>query len=208
MGPRVVRSICVFCGSSPGARPAYAQAARELGRVLASRNIGLIFGGGKVGMMGIIARAVLEAGGEVIGVIPQKLVAQEVAFTELADLRIVASMHERKALMVDLSDGFIALPGGLGTFEEFLEVLTWAQLGLHQKPCGLLNVSQYYQALIDFLDHAVEQQFVDGVHRSMVLVDDNPQGLLEKFGQYRPPLVDKVKWVLRMTTSNSIGEQL
>ncbi len=137
-----MKRICVFCGSSPGARLEYARAARELADLLIKRNIGLVYGGARVGIMGEIASAVLKQGGEVIGVIPQELVEKEVAFTELTDLRIVGSMHERKALMAELSDGFIALPGGLGTIEEFFEVLTWAQLGLHRKPCGLLNVCQ------------------------------------------------------------------
>ncbi len=135
-----MKRVCVFCGSSPGARPEYLQAAIELGQALAGKNIGLVYGGAKVGMMGKIAESVLEKGGEVIGVIPKDLVEREVAFTGLADLRVVGSMHERKALMADLSDGFIALPGGLGTIEEFFEVVTWAQLGIHPKPCGLLNV--------------------------------------------------------------------
>ena len=141
----------------PGASPEYLQAAKQLGYTLASKNIGLVYGGAKVGMMGRIAEAVLEKKGEVIGVIPKGLVEKEVSFTGLADLRVVDSMHERKAIMADLSDGFIALPGGLGTLEEFFEVATWAQLGIHPKPCGLLNVRQYYNQLMDFLDHTVKE---------------------------------------------------
>ena len=193
-----MRRICVFCGSSPGARPEYIHAAQQLGYTLASQNIGLVYGGARVGMMGKIAEAVLEKQGEVIGVIPKALVEKEVAFTGLADLRVVDSMHERKALMAGLSDGFIALPGGLGTIEEFFEVVTWAQLGIHPKPCGLLNVRQYYDRLLDFLDHTVDESFVELEHRSMVLVDENPEKLLQKFDSYHPPTIDKAKWVLHL----------
>jgi uncharacterized protein (TIGR00730 family) len=170
-----------------------------LGHVLAARNIGLVYGGGSVGVMGEIANAVLERGGEVIGVVPRGLVEREVVFTELSDLRVVASMHERKALMVGLSDGFIALPGGLGTIEEFFEVLTWAQLGIHQKPCGILNVCGYYDKLIGFLDHVVEQQFIESEHRLMLLINESPEALLKDFEAYQPPKVDKAAWALRMT---------
>jgi uncharacterized protein (TIGR00730 family) len=195
-----MKRIGVFCGSSPGARPEYLHAAKLLGYTLASKNIGLVYGGAKVGMMGKIAQAVLEKKGEVIGVIPQGLVDKEVAFTGLTDLRVVDSMHERKALMADLSDGFIALPGGLGTIEEFFEVATWAQLGIHPKPCGLLNVNQYYDRLMDFLDHTVDEKFVELEHRSMILMDDDPERLLQKFETYHPPMVDKAKWVLQLST--------
>jgi uncharacterized protein (TIGR00730 family) len=193
-----LKRICVYCGSSPGARPEYIQAARQLGHALASRDIGLVYGGGRVGVMGEIADAVLEAGGEVIGVIPRELVDKEVAFTALSDLRVVSSMHERKALMVELSDGFVALPGGLGTFEEFLEVLTWAQLNIHHKPCGLLNVCGYYTSLIGFLDHAVAEQFLQSQHRSMLVVDESPTALLDRFEAYQAPKVDKAAWALQM----------
>ncbi len=195
-----MKRICVFCGSSPGSSPEYAKAAKQLGYTLASRDIGLVYGGAKVGIMGQIAKSVLEKGGEVIGVIPKELVEKEVAFTDLADLRVVNSMHERKALMADLSDGFIALPGGLGTIEEFFEVVTWAQLGIHPKPCGLLNVKQYYNRLLDFLDHTVNENFVELEHRSMILVDENPEKLLQKFESYHPPITDKAKWVLQLTS--------
>jgi uncharacterized protein (TIGR00730 family) len=151
--------------------------------------------------MGKIAHAVLNHGGEVIGVIPKELVEKEVAFTKLSDLRVVGSMHARKALMEELSDGFIALPGGLGTIEEFFEILTWAQLGMHQKPCGLLNVSHYYDKLVEFLDYAVNQQFIEWEHRSMLLIEKNPETLLEKFEGYQPPKVDKAEWALRMSNS-------
>ncbi|MCB9107977.1 MAG: TIGR00730 family Rossman fold protein [Anaerolineales bacterium] len=191
-----MKRICVFCGSSPGANPEYVEIARRLGHHLADRNIGLVYGGGRVGLMGKIAEAMLEKNGEVIGVIPKALAEKEVAFTRLADLRIVNSMHERKALMADLSDGFIALPGGLGTIEEFFEVLTWAQLGIHHKPCGLLNVGCYYTKLLDFLAHTAQEQFVGTESLSMILVDDDPDALLQKFERYRPPKIDKVGWAL------------
>jgi uncharacterized protein (TIGR00730 family) len=196
-----MENICVFCGSSPGARPEYSEAALELGHALADKNIGLVYGGGNVGLMGKIATAVIEKGGNVTGVIPKALAEKEVAFTELDDLRIVGSMHERKALMAQLSDGFIALPGGLGTIEEFVEVLTWAQLGIHQKPCGLLNVCQYYKKFSDFIDHVIDQNFLEKGHSDMVLVDDNPQSLLKKFESYCPPSIDKAAWALRMKNS-------
>ncbi len=192
-----MKRVCVFCGSSPRARPEYLQAAIELGQVLTQKNIGLVYGGAKVGMMGRIAQSMLDKGGEVIGVIPKDLVEREVAFTGLADLRVVGSMHERKALMAELSDGFIALPGGLGTIEEFFEVVTWAQLGIHLKPCGLLNVQGYYNQLMGFLDHTVSEQFVDSEHRSMILVDESPERLLQRFETYQPPTIDKAQWVLR-----------
>jgi uncharacterized protein (TIGR00730 family) len=194
-----MKRICVFCGSSPGSSPDYIQAAQQLGYTLASRKIGLVYGGAKVGMMGKIAEAVLERQGEVIGVIPKGLVEKEVSFTGLADLRVVASMHERKALMAELSDGFIALPGGLGTLEEFFEVATWAQLGLHLKPCGLLNIRNYYDTLVGFLDHIVDEKFVEPEHRAMILIDDDPEKLLQKFETYQPPMVDKAKWALQFS---------
>jgi uncharacterized protein (TIGR00730 family) len=193
-----LKRIGVFCGSSPGSRPEYLQAARELGGALAERGIELVYGGGRIGMMGEIATTVLKNGGKVIGVIPQDLVHKEVAFLELPDLRVVSSMHARKALMAELSDAFIALPGGLGTIEEFFEVLTWGQLGLHRKPCGLLDVSEYFQGLMAFLDHAVSQKFISPEHREMVMTDESPNGLLEKFSLYQPPQLDKARWVLQM----------
>lgn len=196
-----MKRICVFCGSSPGASPEYLQAATQLGYTLAGKNIGLVYGGAKVGMMGRIAEAVLQKKGEVIGVIPKGLAEKEVSFTGLSDLRVVDSMHERKAIMADLSDGFIALPGGLGTLEEFFEVATWAQLGLHPKPCGLLNVRHYYDKLMDFLDHMVSEKFVELEHRSMILIDEDPDRLVQRFALYRPPTVDKAKWVLQLSKS-------
>ena len=196
------KRICVFCGSSPGSGSEYTAAARRLGHLLAERGIGLVYGGGSVGMMGHIARAVLEKNGDVTGVIPKDIADMNVGLTELADLRVVNSMHERKALMSELSDGFIALPGGLGTIEEFFEVLTWAQLGFHPKPCGLLNVDHYFDKLMDFLHHAVEREFIVKGHLDMILLDNDPEVLLEKFENYRPVKVDKAEWALRLTEGN------
>lgn len=190
-----MKRLCVFCGSSPGAEPAYAQAARKLGSILAKSGIGLVYGGASVGLMGEIANSAMQARGEVIGVIPRSLVEKEVAHGGLTDLRVVDSMHQRKALMAELSDGFIAMPGGLGTLEEFFEVLTWAQLGMHTKPCGLLNVGNFYDRLLAFLDHAAEQRFIKPVHRASVLVADSPERLLAEFEMYRAPLVEK--WIDR-----------
>ncbi|MFC2132983.1 TIGR00730 family Rossman fold protein [Bacteroidota bacterium] len=194
-----MKKLCVFCGSGYGAKPQYINAARELANLLVGEKIGLVYGGAKVGVMGEIAKAVLYAGGEVIGVIPKGLAEKEVAFEELTDLRIVDSMHDRKALMADLSDGFIALPGGLGTIEEFFEVLTWAQLGIHTKPCGLLNTENYYTKLLQFLDHTVDQKFVESEHRNMIVIDDNPSELIKKFKEYIPPETDKARWAIKMT---------
>ena len=195
-----MRRICVFCGSSPGARPEYADAAREFGALLARRDIGLVYGGGKVGLMGEVAAAAVEAGGEVIGVIPEQLVKREVGFTSLKDLRIVKSMHERKALMAELSDGFVALPGGLGTIEEFVEAATWSQLGLHQKPCGLLNVCGYYNGLTSFLSHAADEMFLGRETREIIMIDERPDRLLDRFGKYSPAIVDKATWALELTS--------
>ena len=177
------RKICVFTGSRHGAMPAYADAAKQLARDLVERGFGLVYGGGNVGLMNIIADAVLEHGGHVTGVIPNALVSKEVAHRGLSELRVVNSMHERKALMAELSDGFIALPGGIGTMEEFFEVLSWAQLGIHNKPCGLLNVSGYYDPLIEFLDHAVSQDFVKPKHRALLIVEHEPMTLLDRFAK-------------------------
>jgi uncharacterized protein (TIGR00730 family) len=193
-----MKRICVFCGSSPGARPEYAQAARQVGALLAQRKIGLVFGGGRVGMMGQLAQAVLENHGEVIGVIPKGLHERKVAYSGLSDLRVVGSMHERKALMAELSDGFMALPGGLGTLEEIFEIVTWAQLGMHQKPCGLLNVSGYFTSLLAFLDQVVGDGFLDAAHRSMIMTSENPEDLLQQFEKYQSPTVDKALLALQM----------
>jgi uncharacterized protein (TIGR00730 family) len=193
-----VRSACVFCGSRSGTEPAYDEAARELGRTLAAENITLVYGGGRVGLMGVVAEAALGAGGEVVGVIPQALLEREIAHTGLTDLRVVGSMHERKALMSELSEGFIALPGGTGTLEEFFEVLTWAQLGEHRKPCALLNACRYYDPLLVLFDHMVAKGFLSEEHRAMVLVETEPEALLEALAGYKPPRV--VKWIDRAET--------
>ena len=173
--------ICIFTGSNPGIRAEYADAARGLACQLVDRGYGLIYGGGNVGLMGVIADAVLEHGGHVTGVIPDALVSQEVAHRGLSELRVVQSMHERKALMAELSDGFIAMPGGIGTMEEFFEVLSWAQLGLHDKPCGLLNIGGYYDHLIRFMDHAVAQEFIKPKHRALLIVAEEPGKMLDRF---------------------------
>ena len=186
-----MRRVCVFCGSSSGARAAYEQSAREVGRLLAERNLGLVYGGARVGLMGAVADAALAAGGEVIGIIPHSLVRKEVAHETLHDLRMVDTMHERKAQMADLADAFVALPGGCGTFEEFFEIVTWAQIGLHRKPCGLLNVAGYYDPLLALLDHAVTEQFVRPEHRRIVCADTDPARLLDTLLTYRTPLVEK-----------------
>lgn len=193
-----LRRICVFTGSSPGSRSEYLDAARALGRALVERNYGLVYGGANVGLMAAIADTVLEHHGHVVGVIPESLVEKEVVHRGLSDLRIVSSMHERKGLMAELSDGFIGLPGGLGTIEEFFEVFTWAQLGMHGKPCGLLNVCKYYEHLIGFLDHAVGERFLKPVHRTMLMVEEEPQSLLDRFEHYTAPQVDK--WLDRNKT--------
>ena len=197
MGTMRIKRICVFCGSSPGAHKDYALAAEKLGRMLAEKNIGLVYGGGSVGLMGIIARAALKHGGEVTGVIPEALARRGVGLKELKNLKIVPSMHERKALMAKLSDAFIAMPGGIGTLEEFFEVLTWTQLGIHTKPCALFNVRNYYGHMTDFLDHAVKEDFVEKEHRDMVIVEDDPEKLLESIAAFKPPTKDKVKWALK-----------
>ena len=173
-----MQRICVFAGSSSGSRPEYLAAARELGQALVRRHVGLVYGGARVGLMGALADAVLAAHGDVTGVIPESLVAKEIAHQGLSDLRVVPSMHERKAVMADLADGFIALPGGWGTLEEFFEVLTWAQLGLHRKPCGLLNVCGFFDRLLSFIDHSVDQRFVRRENQSLVLVSHSPDALL------------------------------
>lgn len=191
-----LKRVCVFCGSSPGRSPEYARAATEMGALLARRRIGLVFGGGRVGMMGKLAQAALEGGGEVIGVIPRFLHEKRVAFAGLSDLRVVGTMHERKALMAALADGFIALPGGLGTLEETFEMLTWAQLGMHGKPCGLLDVAGFFAPLLRFLDHVTEQGFIDDAHRGMVLSAGTPAELLERLERFEPVVADKAEWAL------------
>jgi uncharacterized protein (TIGR00730 family) len=174
-----LRRVCVFCGSKPGARPEYAEAARVTGAALAAGDIGLVYGGARIGLMGTVADAALEAGGEVIGVLPDRMWGREVAHDGLTDLRIVGSMHERKALMYELSDGFVALPGGLGTLEELFEITTWSQLGLHAKPTGLLDVAGFYAPLVGFLDRLVTEGFVSERHRRLLRVAADPGELLD-----------------------------
>jgi uncharacterized protein (TIGR00730 family) len=192
-----MRRICVFCGSSPGSRPEYGDAAEEIGNELVRRNIGLVYGGGNVGLMGRVADAVLKAGGEAQGVIPENLMAREIGHKGLTKLHVVRSMHERKALMADLSNAFVALPGGFGTLEEFCEVLTWSQLGLHAKPCGILNVLGYYSPLLAMFDHAVEERFLKPENRAFVLARESPADLLQALEEWRPALVEK--WLDRET---------
>jgi hypothetical protein len=188
-----MKRITVYCGSNQGKRPEYAAAALELGTLLARENIELVYGGGMVGLMGILADAVLKNGGHVIGVIPEKLVIKEVVHERLPDLRVVKTMHERKALMAELSDGFIALPGGYGTFDEFFEMLTWGQLGWHPKPVGLLDVAGYYAYLHAFLDHAQSEGFIKPQHRSLVLVEQTPTNMLARLKNFRPAA--ETKWI-------------
>ncbi|WP_374989322.1 TIGR00730 family Rossman fold protein (plasmid) [Priestia megaterium] len=184
-----MKRIAVFCGSSNGASELYIQGAKALGKELAKRNISLVYGGASVGVMGAVADAVLEAGGHVIGVMPTFLEEREISHKNLSELIVVESMHERKAKMAELVDGFITLPGGPGTLEEFFEIFTWAQLGLHQKPCGLLNINDYYTPLISLFNHMTEEQFLQEKYRSMALVDTEPNGLLDEFNTYQPPSV-------------------
>jgi uncharacterized protein (TIGR00730 family) len=183
--------VCVFCGSSLGDRSDYTEAARRLGKALAARGLGLVFGAGHVGLMGALADAVLAAGGEAIGVIPQALVDRELAHRGLTQLRIVQTMHQRKALMADLSDGFIALPGGFGTCDELFEILTWAQLGMHHKPIGLVNVAGYFEGLLAWLDHLVAERFVRPNHRRLLLQASDPEALLDLLQRYQPPAAEE-----------------
>jgi len=186
-----IRSICVYCGSSPGRDPAFAQAAGDLGRLLAERQITLVYGGGHVGLMGLIADATMAAGGEVHGVITRALQQKEVAHQGLSRLQITESMHERKMAMAEASDGFIMLPGGLGTFEEFFEAATWTQLGIQSKPCGILNIGGYFDPLIDLLDHSVEERFLHPEHRGQLVVDSEPESLVQSLIVWEPVVVDK-----------------
>ena len=192
-----MKRICIFCASSPGNRPEYAAAAEEMATELVNRKIGLVYGGSKVGLMGVLADAVLGAGGEAVGVIPKNLMEREVGHAGLSKLHVVQSMHERKALMADLSDAFIALPGGFGTLEEFCEVVTWSQLGLHAKPCGILNVLEYYSPLLAMFDHAVEERFLKPENRALVLARASPAELLRALEQWRSLRVEK--WLDRET---------
>ena len=182
-----MKRVCVFCGSSAGERPAYADAARTLAGELVRRKLGLVYGGGSVGLMGALADAALAQGGEVIGVIPGPLASRELAHGGLTELRVVASMHERKSTMASLVDGFIALPGGLGTLEETLEILTWAQLGIHRKPVGVLNVEGYYDGLLRLLTHAMREGFVRPDYFALLLFADTPAEMLDRFAAWQPP---------------------
>ncbi len=184
-----INSICIYCGSSPGRLDAYASAAFSLAEALVSRNVRLVYGGASIGIMGMVADQVLKLGGQAVGVIPKALAHKEVAHHHLTELHVTQSMHERKMLMAELSDGFVALPGGIGTLEELFEIWTWAQLGFHQKPCGLLNVEGYYDALIKFLAHVLAEQFVKEHHHAMLIVETNPDALLDSYVNYQPPAV-------------------
>lgn len=188
-----MKKVCVYCGSSPGKSPEYIESARDLARELVARNIDLVYGGASIGIMGEIADTVLASGGKVTGVIPKSLADKEISHKGLTELKVVTSMHERKAIMAELSDGFVALPGGLGTLEELFEVLTWSQLGFHQKPSALLNVKQYYDKLSQFLDHAINEEFVKPTHQKMLLIEDTPSKLLDAMSEYNPPKISK--WI-------------
>jgi uncharacterized protein (TIGR00730 family) len=194
----VIARVCVFCGSNRGADPLYARAAREAGALFAREGVALVYGGGSVGLMGELADAVLANGGDVIGVIPRALWDREVGHRALTKLHIVETMHERKAMMASLADAFIALPGGLGTFEEIFEIWTWAQLGLHAKPVGFLDVAGFYAPMMEFLDRAVSAGFLRAQHREIAIVDDDPARMLRRFAEYEPPKV--AKWITREET--------
>ena len=193
-----MKRVCVYCGSSPGNQPIYREMAEAMGGLLARRGIGLVYGGGNVGLMGIVADAALAGGGGVMGVIPRALADREVAHAGVTDLRVVDSMHTRKALMAELSDAFIAMPGGVGTFEEFFEAVTWTQLGVHRKPCGLLNVGGFYTPLASFIDQAVTEGFIKPIHRAMIIVDDDPERLLNSLAKVKLP--DVPKWIRKDET--------
>jgi len=196
-----LQRICVFCGSSAGARPEYRQAAERLGEVIAARGLSVVYGGGRVGLMGAVADSALAAGAEVIGVIPRALALKEIAHNGLTALHVVDSMHARKAMMAELADAFVALPGGFGTFEEFCEIITWGQLGIHRKPIGLLDIAGYYGPLISMFDHATAEGFVRAEHRALVLQASEPEELLERLASWRPDGLESVeKWIRRDET--------
>lgn len=188
-----MRKLCVFCGSAAGNDPAFAAAATELGQLLAERGITLVYGGGGTGLMGVVADAVLAAGGQAIGVIPFSLRTKELAHAGLTEMHVVESMHERKSLMADLADGFVALPGGLGTLDEFCEIATWLQLGIHKKPCGLLNVAGYFDHFVAFLDRAVAQGFLKQEFRDPLIVANHPKSMLDRLARWTPPTT--MRWV-------------
>lgn len=195
--PTMIKRVCVFCGSSPGTKPVYTQTAQAVGRILCQRGIELVYGGGNVGLMGAMADACLSDGGRVIGVIPQAMVDREVAHTGLTKLHIVTSMHERKALMADLSDAFVALPGGFGTWDEFCEVLTWSQLGIQRKACALLNINGYYDSFLQMTDLAVSEGFVRASNRELLIADTDPARLIDRLSSYSIPVAEK--WIGRST---------
>ena len=190
---RVIKKLCVFCGSSMGNRPTYREAAAQLGNHLAASKIALVYGGGRVGLMGVLADSVLAAGGEAIGVMPRSLAEKEIAHATLTRLHVVESMHERKALMADLADAFVLLPGGFGSWEEFCEVVTWLQLGIHRKPCGILNVAGYYDALLALAAHGVAEGFLAAAHKDMLVVQDTAEQLLSRLSSV--PLPAESKWI-------------
>ncbi|MEO8384228.1 MAG: TIGR00730 family Rossman fold protein [Betaproteobacteria bacterium] len=200
--PKKIKSICLFCGSSPGADPAFKLAAAELGTTLAHKNIRLIYGGGHVGLMGVAADACLSSGGEVVGVIPRKLMEKEVGHAGLTQMHVVETMHERKALMTQLCDGFIALPGGYGTLDELFEALTWQQLAYHLLPVGVLNVSGYFDHLVQFLDHARDQRLLRDAHRDSLIVDTSMVSLLARMQSFVPP--NNEKWLDRASKESII----
>jgi uncharacterized protein (TIGR00730 family) len=190
---RRIEKLCVFCGSSTGSHPAYFEAANQLGRELAKAGVTLVFGGGRVGLMGVLADSVLAASGKAIGVIPRALVEKEIAHTSLTKLHVVESMHERKAMMADLADAFVLLPGGFGSWEEFCEIVTWLQLGIHRKPCAILNVAGYYDGFLALADHALAEGFLRPAYREMLIVESNPEALLSRLANAAIP--SEVKWV-------------
>lgn len=187
-----MKSLCIYCGSSIGASPVYAEAARKLASAMVNDNIGLVYGGGNVGLMGVIADEVMKLGGEAIGVIPKALMEKEVGHIGLTRLHVVKDMHERKAMMAELADGFVAMPGGIGTLEELFEVFTWSQLGFHEKPIGLLNVNRFYDRLITFLDHVVAERFLRAEQASLLIHDEEPANLLERLKTFKPQRVEKL----------------
>ena len=191
-----IKRICVFCGSNHGARSAYTDAAQQLGKALVSQGMGLVYGGGSIGMMTVVADAVLKEKGEVIGVIPHALSSKEFAHNGLTELHLVSSMHERKAMMAELSDAFIAMPGGFGTLDEFFEIITWAQLGLHTKPIGLLNVGGYFDLLLKFIDYMLRERFISAEHRQLIITSHNPEELLSALIRYKPmqPIPKVIDW--------------
>jgi len=188
-----MKRVCVFCGSSSGSLPIYQQVASNVGRLLAGHGYCVVYGGGRVGLMGALAEGTLAAGGELVGIIPQALFEKEIGYSDLKDLRVVGSMHERKALMAEISDAFITLPGGFGTFEEFFEMVTWSQLGVHQKPCGLLNLNGFYDPLLAMCDHAVSQGFLRKVDRELILSDSDPEALIQRVLTFKVP--ESTKWL-------------